>query len=98
MTTARTDGTALRLYPVHDSPLLQTCSDGRRARMRETVDAVCRTNDSGKCSATMRRRHIGYTAQQQHDTSIPKSRAGDDGDATSWSVINDPHSMPTAAS
>ena len=65
MTTARTDGTALRPHPVHDSPLLLTCSDGRRARMRETSDAVCRTNDSGKCSADMRRRHIGYTAQQQ---------------------------------
>ncbi len=64
MTTSRTDGTALRPQPVHDSPLLQTCSDGRRARIRETLDAFCRTNDSGKCNADMRRRHIGYTAQQ----------------------------------
>ena len=64
MTTSRTDGTALRPQPVQDSPLLQTCSDGRRARIRETLDAFCRTNDSGKCNADMRRRHIGYTAQQ----------------------------------
>jgi hypothetical protein len=32
------------------------------------------------------------------DTSFPKSRAGDDDDATSWSVINDPRNIPTAAS